>query len=471
MDNALSSEKLRQDVHTALQDWHRPNVERSPIDYLLIYREQHQSGKRVRQATNEVLLWALDTLAIEYESHTTLLRKRFLDNRIMHAVANSLNVAESTAYRMQKEALSYLTTVIYDEEKTLRKEHCTRLKQRLEAPSYTELIGVESHLQTLFDLVVSPDLPWLIFITGMGGLGKTSVADALSRRMIQANLFDDFAWVSARQQIFNLGGGIKPVHQPALTTEDLVDKLAAQLMPELTKQAPLSLQDSLIALRTKLKEGRHLIVVDNLETIADIEILLPTLRDLSQPSKIILTSRQSLHYESGLYHYNLPGLLEDDTLRLIRHEARLHNLPHLETAKDEDLKKIFELVGGNPLAIRLVVGQTHVHPLDMVLADLEQAQGHKIESLYTFIYRRAWDGLDEITRRVFLAMPLVPEKGGDVAYLTHLTELEEPVVRDTLSHLAILNLVDSYGNLTERRYTIHNLTRTFLQEQVAKWML
>jgi hypothetical protein len=32
-----------------------------------------------------------------------------------------------------------------------------------------------------------------------------------------------------------------------------------------------------------------------------------------------------------------------------------------------------------------------------------------------------------------------------------------------------LNLVNSLGDLTERRFAIHNLTRTFLQEQVARW--
>jgi hypothetical protein len=35
--------------------------------------------------------------------------------------------------------------------------------------------------------------------------------------------------------------------------------------------------------------------------------------------------------------------------------------------------------------------------------------------------------------------------------------------------LVLLNLVDARGGLHERRYTIHSLTRTFLQEQVAKW--
>jgi hypothetical protein len=35
--------------------------------------------------------------------------------------------------------------------------------------------------------------------------------------------------------------------------------------------------------------------------------------------------------------------------------------------------------------------------------------------------------------------------------------------------LVRLNLVDVRGDLQQRRYSIHNLTRTFLHEQVLRW--
>ncbi len=66
-------------------------------------------------------------------------------------------------------------------------------------------------------------------------------------------------------------------------------------------------------------------------------------------------------------------------------------------------------------------------------------------------------------------MPLVTEQGGDLTYLAALTGLDTAHLSDALDRLVGLNLVDSKGDLNERRYTIHNLTRTFLQEQVAKW--
>ena len=48
------------------------------------------------------------------------------------------------------------------------------------------------------------------------------------------------------------------------------------------------------------------------------------------------------------------------------------------------------------------------------------------------------------------------------------SSLETGPVTDALSRLVQLNLVDSRGDLKTRRYTIHNLTATFLQEQVIR---
>jgi hypothetical protein len=164
-------------------------------------------------------------------------------------------------------------------------------------------------------------------------------------------------------------------------------------------------------------------------------------------------------------------LNETKALLLIQQEAELRNFRRITTASNTQLKKIYEVVGGNPLALRLVIGQTHTHTLDTILEALTLAQGYKAEALYTFIYRQAWERLDDLTRQVFLNMPLVTSRGGGLDYLAFLTGLPPLTLRQTLDHLVALNLVDSNNASTEPelRYSIHNLTRTFLQEQIGKW--
>ncbi|NJN97521.1 MAG: hypothetical protein HC875_27295 [Anaerolineales bacterium] len=222
-------------------------------------------------------------------------------------------------------------------------------------------------------------------------------------------------------------------------------------------------------LETRLKQQPHLIVVDNLETVVDLEALLPTLRDLSNPTKFLLTTREKLPYESGIYHFSLLSLNEADTLQLIRHEATLSNPPYLQAANEAELKAVYQVVGGNPLALRLVVGQTHFFTLPTILADLSAARGKQVEGLFTFIYRRAWEQLDEITRRVFLAMPLVADGQGTLEHLTDLTGIGPADLRNALTWLVTLNLVDRRGEAHDSYYTIHQLTRTFLHEQVLRW--
>jgi hypothetical protein len=212
----------------------------------------------------------------------------------------------------------------------------------------------------------------------------------------------------------------------------------------------------------------HLIVIDNLETLHDAESLLPTLRSLYGPTKILLTSRESHYGEGDVYHFPVPELREVDALRLVRQEATLRNLPHLLAASDNELHPIYETVGGNPLALRLIVGQCYAHDLRAVLNDLVAARG-KAEVLYTYIYRRAWEHLDESAQNALLAMPLLHPTGGRFEDLVAISEIEPPVLRSALERLTLQNLVDVRGEVDSRRYSIHNLTRAFLQEAVALW--
>jgi hypothetical protein len=383
-------------------------------------------------------------------------------------MANELNIGHTMVHRIQREALGHLTEVLSDMERQATAEGEKILAKRLPPATYQSLIGVKEHLKQLRDVFISSELSFLASICGIGGIGKTSLADALLRQIVCQGLFEDFGWVSAQQQVLNLGGGLKEINRPALTVETLVEKLVEQLLG--FTPAQLSGQQAFEALQGRLKEQAHLIVIDNLETVRDVESLLPTLRRLANPSKFLLTSRKSLYAEPDIYHFGVPELSLEETLQLIRQEARLRNLPHLATMRDDELKPIYDTVGGNPLALRLIVGQTYIHHLSVVLSDLPQARGESVENLYSYIYRQAWETLDQETRLLFLALPLVIEEGGLLSHMTRITHLKAPSLRKSLYLLVALNLVDVRHDLTESRYSIHNLTRTFLQEQVAKWL-
>jgi hypothetical protein len=279
----------------------------------------------------------------------------------------------------------------------------------------------------------------------------------------------EVGWVTARQTVLQWHGPLKQVQEPTLTLEALADELCTQLLDERISSNPMTQHHAVTRLRGLLKERPHLIVIDNLETVSDIESLVMALRELAAPTKFLLTTRESLVTQPDIYHYAVPELSPVDALRLIRQEAQGRNLTHLQQASDAELLPIVEIVGGNPLALRLIVGQTYIHPLQVVLQNLAKARGEQIENLYTYIYRQAWQRLDEMTRRTLLAMPLIASAGADLAHLAEICEIDPDEMIQSLETLVRLNLVDVRGDLYQRRYTIHNLTRTFLHEQVLRW--
>ena len=461
---------LERNLRQALRQWHGPSHTASPLADLYLFRQtERTTHANPRQVTNQILLQALETLRKTHESAASLLQKRYLDAMSVIQLANQLNVAESTVYTMQREAIQMLADTMRSMEWEASAAQKDLLTQRLPAATYTNLIGVDEHLEHLLPRLAAPQPPWVIAIEGIGGIGKTSLAHALTCHVIEQALFDEVGWVSAQQARLNLGGALHIVEVAALSTETLIEKLYRQLLPTLAVPSGDASGQMFSALHARVKAIPHLIVVDNLETVVDVESLLPTIQQLTNPTKFVLTSRQRVAGEANIYHVPMRELSQPAALQLVRQEAEFSNLPVLATSSDADLLPIVETVGGNPLAIRLVVGQTHAHSLEAILADLRCAHGQPVENLYNFIYRAAWEKLDARSKRVLLIMPLASPLGDTLDYLAQVGDLASGDLRQALDQLVRLNLVDARGGLNERRYSIHSLTRTFLQKQVAKW--
>ena len=456
-------------VHAALKAWNASPDAGATLDELYLVQLELASGAaNPRRAANQVLLSALNALAASHDREATLLRMRFLEGQAMHVAANRVKASEPSLYRWQSQGIERLAALLWQMESEALEQRRAELETRLEPPGYLHLFGIAGHITALLEQLLSSEPPFVVSIGGIGGIGKTSLADAVLRAAIRQRPHGDVAWVSARQQRLDLAGQIHSVAQPALTVDALLEALAVQLLPGAPRFT--AEERAIAALRAHCARQPTVLVVDNLETAADVDSLLPVLRRLAGPAKVLLTTRHSLFGEPGVFHFQTPELSEPDALALARLEAEQRNLPELSQASDAELHPLYETVGGNPLAIRLVVGQLHVHSLAGILADLAAARGQPIENLYTYIYWAAWNRLGELARRALLAMPLVTERGGTLDYLAQVSGLDPGRLSGVLAELVALNLVDSRGDLHQRRYTIHALTRSFLLEQVARWL-
>ncbi|PKO23778.1 MAG: hypothetical protein CVU38_02220 [Chloroflexi bacterium HGW-Chloroflexi-1] len=458
-------------MHKAIQLWHKDPSFGSPLAHLTLVRREQAAGNNIRRATNAVILTALKTLAADREGDAALLRTRFLDCTAVYTVANERNVAEVTIYKMQRRAIGHLAETLFALEQKSVAERQATLATRLPPATYSHLAGIEPHLRCLSDVLLAPQAPWLVSIEGLGGIGKTALAHQLVSQLAgRADAFLDFGWVSAQQRTLQLDGSLRSIADPALTSDALVEALLTQLTAGSATPAPLLADRARQAVRARLHATPHLVVVDNLETVQDVESLLPTLVQLAGPSKFLLTSRETFRWQPDIYHFPVPELAEADALSLVRHEARMRNLAHVAAAGDADLRPIFETVGGNPLALRLVTGQLFLLPLSHIIENLRQAKGKNAEELYRYIYWDAWNRLPEDARDVLTLMPLFAEESGaNLAAIERISDLRGPALVEALERLTWLSLVNVSGDLHTRRYSIHRLTESFLLKEVIKW--
>ena len=339
-------------------------------------------------------------------------------------------------------------------------------RQRLAHLPDQRLFGRDEAQAKLESLLLAEGRPWLIALDGLGGIGKTALAHALAQATLPRRRFYDLAWVSARQEEFLPEGVLRPVLQPALSVETLVDSLLTQLDPRLIlARAP---EEKLAILSRWLKTQPYLVVVDNLETALDYQSLLPLLQRLANPSKFLITSRYSLRTQgAGIHCQTLRGLSQTDAAALLNYEAEARDLPTLAGASPAQLARIHQVVGGNPLALKLVVGQLSVLPLAQVLDHLRQAGSKSVEDLYTYIYWQAWELLSPAGKQTLIAMPLA--QAGSFEEVMEESELDALQAGQALRELTSLSLVEVGGDLERPDYRIHRLTETFLLNEVIKW--
>ena len=106
--NSEQFAELEISVHKALSHWYKSDVLDYPLSTLIaVQRAGGVDESDIRQATNQVLLSALSILQYSHERDALLLIKRFVESKPTFLVANELNVADSTLYKMHTAPASW----------------------------------------------------------------------------------------------------------------------------------------------------------------------------------------------------------------------------------------------------------------------------------------------------------------------------------------------------------------------------
>lgn len=452
-------QNLREEVVAGLRSWNdAADSAESPL-LNLRYTQQKLKEKDAtvpslrRLAVNQLLWDSIEQLKATHATYAQLLLLRFADAKKMRRVGLEMKLSANQVKHMQAHAIDALTRLIAERETRLGEQQVTQLIDSLPTTNYAHFIGSATANELFCQIDAAPTRQWAI--VGIGGVGKTALAHLLARRLLRTHRYAAVAWLHITQTL-----------QP-LSWERLIHQLWQQLTGG--SETTLSADAQFAQVRHQLREQCWLVVIDNLETQAEIDLVANTLQPLTDPSSVLVTSRVRPQSSAGLTVYPVQTLSREASFELLRTVGAEVGSADFAAATDQQLTPIYDKTGGNPLALRLVVGLASVLPLPEILRDLVTARSSSIADFYNYIYRRSWSLLQPDERQLLEMMPIADERTGmPIDQMEAVSGLATDRLWAAIHGLVNRSLLVPSSDMWQRTYTIHRLTQSFLQTEIIK---
>ena len=241
-----------------------------------------------------------------------------------------------------------------------RRQSSERIRMYL--PDLSKLVGREKEIAEITRLLTVENAR-LVTLTGIGGTGKTRLAQELCVKL-QDEFADGFVFVR-----------LADVHDPRIVPAIIAQHARIQ---EIVGKPILE------SLKEYLEDRDLLLVLDNFEQIMDASPAVSELLNSSERLRILVTSRERLHLSSEAEYNVLPltvpeeecdGGLDElakiDSVRLFVERAQKANSDFQLTEENaSQIAKICSMLDGLPLAIELAAARTRIFSPEIILEKL-----------------------------------------------------------------------------------------------------
>ncbi|KAA3481941.1 TMV resistance protein N-like [Gossypium australe] len=245
-----------------------------------------------------------------------------------------------------------------------------------------EFVGIDDQKKTILRLIDQEDNR-IIGLWGMGGIGKTTLADVVYKEA--SPKFEDHHFL-----------------------QNVCEKLQKQRMESLRNDFLSKLLNQNICIDTpaigstliqRLNNKRVIVVIDDVNDPDQIDCM--GVKHFGKGSKIIVTSRDRQVLKNGGVDklHEVKKLNENDSLRLFSTFAfKLLN----PSADFRDLSyKFVNYAQGSPLALKVLGSKLYTKPKKDWESEVDKLKQYAQPKI-TQILKRSFDGLDELEKNIFL---------------------------------------------------------------------
>ncbi len=317
-------------------------------------------------------------------------------------------------------------------------------------------------------------------IKGMGGIGKTEMAEHFATGLADHQKVSVDLWGHRKEESSVAGQGCKP---PIVALEEICKKdfgIAATKFALLKEQHPDS-DAYLEAVRTIYLDylGRNpvIVILDNAFDEKQLRPLLP-LPGQRLPSLFVVTSRHMLKIPGVLTNANrleLGPMDDDDVRQWLQESALAGGLEHY-------VEEVMAVTGGLPLAISIVVSQWHHRGRLMrggaaaFFADIRNvplsgaSDPEGLVQLLTRCFTFSVQELSAEEREAFYKLAVFPARFDSAAVAAvcwgHLPKPEEALnkAKHLMLRLYSISLVE-IDDESPDRYWLHDLVREFCERE------
>ncbi|WP_051326104.1 AfsR/SARP family transcriptional regulator [Glycomyces tenuis] len=365
----------------------------------------------------------------------------------------------------------------FDPDRELREIHTRILQEDLDtAPAAAEPVAPPKPARTPFTLQAAPprftgrghelklldaaldasaDRAGLAVVSGMGGVGKTSLALQWAHKV--AGRFPDGCFY------FDLRGfdPVAPETGPGPALGKALRRLGVD-----QHQLPGDIEEQADLYRTILAGRRVLVVLDNVRDAQQVRPLLPA----SAGSFTVVTSRNPL---MGLIGLDGATPVPLDVLTHEESTAVLRRFVADDLAETRAARRIIAICAGLPLALCLVGAWAAANPRLPLssLADRLESTGNVLRVLSAddptsdprTVFSCSYQELGSRARKAFRLLGLHPGPDITAAAMASLAALDPRQAEEALRELATVQLVHEHK---PGRFTTHDLLRAFAAERL-----